>query len=336
MKRLQFLILGVLVLALTSCGQTVIETLHVPEGPVFNGAGKGRTVVILPFADYSFADNLDSAHHRNLKITESLTDHLVADGFNLPVQEDVFKYLVEQNYVSIPLYEERNSGSLNNELYGDWSPQMKSEIRRYIEMQQVARDNRVSASPGTHGLTTSAIRKIGRYFNADYIVRGRVLEYKTRQEATWAPWKKGIIPVVAGGGSQLLFGFASSDEYDSWDTTVAGGLIGSQIGREKTWPFDHDDGIFGTAVTANTVAWGVGTGYLSNMAHDAGRVDQAVVQLRIWVQEAATGNVVWTNRVRVQISPESIFADSQYDTLFDQAVEKGISALMDNFVTYGL
>ncbi len=336
MKRLQFLILGILVLALTSCGQTVTETLNVPNGPVLNGAGKGRTVVILPFADYSYADNFASAHRRYLKVTETLTDRLVANGFNLPVQEDVFHYLVEQNYLSLPLYEQDNSDSLKNELTGDWSSVMKDEIRRYIQTQQIARNNRVTSSPGTHGLTPNSIKKIGRFFNADYIIRGRILEYKTRQEASWAPWKKGLIPVVAGGSSQILFGFASSDKYDAWDTTIAGGLIGSQIGREKTWPFDHDDGIFGTAVTANTVAWGVGSGYLSSMAHDAGRIDQAVVQLRIWVQEAATGNVVWTNRVRVQVSPESIFADAQYDTLFDQAINKGVSALINNFVTYGL
>jgi len=72
------------------------------------------------------------------------------------------------------------------------------------------------------------------------------------------------------------------------------------------------------------------------MSHNSGKIDQAVVQLRISVQEAATGNVVWTNRVQVQISPESVFADSQYDILFDQAIEKGVSTLIDNFVTYGL
>ncbi len=336
MKRLQFLILAVLVFALTGCGQTVTETLNVPEGPVFNGVGKGRTIVILPFADYTYADNIESAHRRYLNVTESLTDRLVADGFNLPVQEDVFHYLVEQNYLSIPLYEQDNSSSMKDELSGDWSNTMKAEIRRYIQMQQEARNNRVTSSPGTHGLTPNAIKKIGRHFHADYIVRGRILEYKTRQEPTWAPWKKGIIPVVAGGSSQILFGFASSDEYDAWDTTIAGGIIGSQIGRERNWPFDDNENVFGSAVDANTVAWGVGSAYLANMSHDAGRIDQAVVQLRIWVQEAATGNVVWTNRVRVQVSPESIFADGQYDALFNQAIEKGVSSLVDNFVTYGL
>jgi hypothetical protein len=75
---------------------------------------------------------------------------------------------------------------------------------------------------------------------------------------------------------------------------------------------------------------------LGDQAFNSGRVDQAVVQMRIWVQEAATGNIIWTNRVRVQVSPESFFADNQYDALFDSAIEKAVTSLVDNFVTYGL
>ena len=335
MKRLQFLIFGVLAFTLAGCGHTVIQTLNVPEGPVFNGVGKGRTMVILPFADYTYADSLASAHHRYLKVTESLTDRLTANGFSLPVQEDVFHYMIEQNFVGLAQYE-HGSNSLSNELVGDWSDTMKSEIRHYIQSQQVTNNNSVSASPGTHGLTPNSIMKIGANFNADYIMRGRILEYKTRQEVSWAPWKKGIIPVVAGGSSQMLFGFAQSDKYDELDSMVTGGILGAWAGSTQSWPIDKGTGIFGTATNANIVAWGVAGAYLGNMSHNSGKIDQAVVQLRISVQEAATGNVVWTNRVQVQISPESVFADSQYDILFDQAIEKGVSTLIDNFVTYGL
>jgi hypothetical protein len=336
MKRLQFLIFGVLALALTGCGHTVIQTLNVPEGPAYNGPGKGRTIVILPFADYSYTDNLASAHRRNLRVVETLTDRLVANGFGLPIQEDVFNYLIDQNIISLALYEQDNSNSLNNELAGDWSNTMKDEIRYYIQEQQNARNNRVSASPGTHGLTTNTVMKIGRNFNADYIVRGRILEYKTRQEISWAPWKKGLLPVVFGGGSQMLFGFAKSDEYDAWDDSITGAMIGVPLGHNRTWPFDHNDSLLGSAATSNAISWGAMGAYLGNMSHNSGKIDQAVVQLRIWIQEAATGNVVWTNRIRVQVSPESIFADSQYDTLFDKAIDKGVSTLIDNFITYGI
>ena len=93
---------------------------------------------------------------------------------------------------------------------------------------------------------------------------------------------------------------------------------------------------YGSAVTGNDIAWGLVGAGLGQMAYNAGRVDQAVVQLRIWVQEASTGNVVWTNRIQVQVSPESVFSDAQYDVLFDQAIEKGVSTLIDNFVTTAL
>jgi hypothetical protein len=58
--------------------------------------------------------------------------------------------------------------------------------------------------------------------------------------------------------------------------------------------------------------------------------------MRIWVQEAATGNLVWTNRVEVKVSPESVYADRQYDMLFDKAIHKGVNTLIDNFVETGL
>ncbi|MCP3888184.1 MAG: hypothetical protein GY702_04830, partial [Desulfobulbaceae bacterium] len=88
--------------------------------------------------------------------------------------------------------------------------------------------------------------------------------------------------------------------------------------------------------SGNTVFWGgVGTA-LGSVSHKNGQIDQAAVQMRVWVQEAATGSVIWTNRVRVLVSAESIFADNQYDTLFNKAIEKGVDTLVDHFVSYGL
>ena len=89
MKRLKCLLIGILAASLAGCGQTVVETLNVPTAVSPNAPGKGMTALILPFADYSYGDDLASAHRRNLKVTETLTDHLVGNGFALPVQEVV-------------------------------------------------------------------------------------------------------------------------------------------------------------------------------------------------------------------------------------------------------
>ena len=83
----------------------------------------------------------------------------------------------------------------------------------------------------------------------------------------------------------------------------------------------------------NTIVWGaIGAG-LGNMAHNTGNIPQAVVQLRIWVQDAYNGNVVWTNRVDVKVSPQTVLADYQYDALFEAATEKAVSALINDFTT---
>lgn len=342
MERLKYLVVGILALTFAGCGQTVVETLNVPGAPGFDAPGKGRAVVILPFADYSNAGNLESAYRRDMAVTEALTDRFVANGFSLPVQEDVFQYLVEQKVINLMPYEETKSISLVTELSNDWSEGMKGEISRFIDQQHVTTNTNVSDSSGTHGLNAKTVAKIGRNFKADYVVRGRILEYKTRQEATWEPWKKGIIPFINGGTSRVLMGFASSDSYDELNQKITGTLYGARMGYEHSnWPWDSDnngDTIFGLSdgSDANAIVWGSVGNEMGSVSSHSGRVDQAVVQLRIWVQDATSGNVIWTNRVDVKVSPESFLADNQYDALFNKAIEKGVTTLIDNFVKTGL
>ena len=339
MERIKYLLLGILVLTAGGCGQTVVETLNVPAPPAYNAPGSGKTIVILPFADYSYGDNIASAHRRNMMVTETLTDRLVANGFALPVQEDVFGYLVAQQVINLIPYEKRSSKSLENELSGDWSDVMKGEIKKYMEIENLENSRGPSESPGAHSLTPAAVAKIGREFHADYVVRGRILEYKTRQDTSWEPWKKGLIPFVNGGTNRLLFGFASSDAYDELNESTTGGVIGARLGYEDAnWPWGSGDTILGISGgdEANAILWGGVGMQIGKQSHQSGRVDQAAVQLRVWIQEATTGNVVWTNRVSVKVSPESVLADNQYDLLFNKAIEKGVTTLGDNFVTYGL
>lgn len=119
---------------------------------------------------------------------------------------------------------------------------------------------------------------------------------------------------------------------------IAGGTLVAVIGRNISGPWNPDDGYTDSlsisgAQVANTIFWGAVGAALGEQAKNRGDVDQAVVQMRIWVQEDSTGNVVWTNRVDVKVSPATVMADKQYDALFDQAIEKGVATLVDNFVT---
>ncbi|MDR3088925.1 MAG: hypothetical protein LBU39_03810 [Desulfobulbaceae bacterium] len=336
MKSVTQVVFAICALLLGGCGHTVVETLRVPQTPTVDAAGNGKTVVVLPFADYSQGDSVASAERRSMMITESITDKLSANGFSLPVQEDVFEYLVAEHVINPVSYTGSASTSLNYELTGDWSNTMKKEISGYLETEK--RDSMAAAgAPGAHGLTAATIAKIGREFGADYVVRGRILEFKTRDEGTWEPWKRGVIPFIMRGSNRILFGYADSAEYDEDNASLAGMMVGARVGYETLhWPNDEFMGI-GASNDTDAAIWGAaGYGLGGRSAGHAGYIGQASVQMRIWVQEASTGNVIWTNRVSVKVSPESFFADNQYDVLFNQAINQCVNSLIDNFITTGL
>ncbi len=214
---------------------------------------------------------------------------------------------------------------------------MKSELQRYIDLTNTrSSDMPVLESPGTHGLTQQEIVKIGRHFSADYIIRGRIIQYKEREDPSWAPWKKGVIGFVTGVTNKIAFGQARTDKYDNWGNMAAGAMYGALAGDDAHWPWSPskpDQTILGVSTSgdANIIFWGAVGGGLGHMAHNTGKIPQAVVQLRIWVQDAYNGDVVWTNRIDVKVSPESVLADYQYDALFENATEKAVSTLIDDF-----
>jgi len=341
MTYCRYLLYGFLALLISGCGQTVKQKLMVPPAGNKSTIGAGKSVVILHFADYSYANNVETAYRRNLFVTENVTDRLVSNSFLLPVQEDVFLYLVNHKFINILSYEDKRSYSLEDELKDEWSAAMKSQLQRYIDQSNSRTTKPVLNAPGTHGLTQQAILKIGKHFKSDYVLRGRIIRYKTRQDPSWAPWKKGIISFVTGVTSKIAFGQASSEKYDNINSMTVGGSYGAAWGyHHSNVPYDGqpDRTIFGVSGSdyGNAIIWGALGGGLGHLAQMSGDVPQAVVQLRIWVQDTYNGDVVWTNRVDVKVSPETILSDYQYDKLYEKATEKAVTTLITDFVTSGI
>ncbi|CAG34843.1 hypothetical protein [Desulfotalea psychrophila] len=277
LTRLQLLCIGFAMLLVTGCGQTVTEKVSLTPTAPYNAVGKGKTVVILPFADYADS-SVDSARRRDIAVTEAITDMLVLNGFALPVQDDVLSYLQKRGIITSV----QQQASLQREIDTDtWSQQMEDIFRAEISQQ-----NKMNRK--TSGLDPKAIARIGKTFGADYIMRGRIIEYKKRADASWAPWKRGLLPFFGEGASRILLGFADSDSYDGQS------------------------------------AFAEGT-----------RVD-GMVELRIWVQEAVTGDVVWTNHTNIETGRRSFFADPQHDALFSKAVQRNACLLIHDFARNGI
>ncbi len=348
----RFFLYGFVALFVSGCGSghTVTETLHVSDAPAAgNYCATDKAVVLLPFADYSSGDDVISVYERSRSVSESLTDKFVGKGFKLPIQEDVTQYLVDTNIIRIPL--QGNTSGLQKELDGEWSDVMKGEFEKWIEADNIQTSalsggsGNPASAPGVHGLNKTSISKIGRRFNADYIVRGRIIEFNLQEEHTWDMKKKGFLPFIMKGTTQAAFGFAETEEYDNLNNIALWGLAGAIIGSNLDTPFDPrttKKTVSGDTVTKtrsgdsnaefwNGVTWGLGAASTAYLVNHSGQTPEAIVHLRVWVQDAATGEVVWTNRAEVKVAPESIYGDKRSSEMFKTAVNRATTILVDDF-----
>lgn len=330
MSTLRLIAIGFLALSVTGCGQLVSERLSRSNDTSLEKCTV-KKMIILPFADYSYTEDVERAFHRNLMIMENLTGRLTDKGFRLPVQEDLLKYLADNNLAATNAGNPKSydsPGYIQHSLTNDasWSPEMKSELAKIVaEEEGVSGSNRVN----THALDNKTLAKIGGNFNADFVMRGQLLNYVFDQENTWSPLKRGIMPVLFGGTSRALFGVTNSEDYDTLGSVLLGAAAGAALGDQASSPYDATEKL--NPGRQNSMIWGLGGAALGYMSSKGGHANRAAVQLRLWVQDPQTGEVVWTNSVKVLVKPQSVFAENRKDELFDTAVSKAVDALVNDF-----
>lgn len=237
---------------------------------------------------------------------------------------------------------------LQAELAKDWSDTMKMEIARVLaknkEMQRYQKGSGLNAQYRSIALDHTAIRDIGTAFNADYVVRGRIMVFKNGREDSFNPFQTGVLPFFFNVGQRTLFGIAETDNYEMIDKMAIGGLLGA-LTASDTWPIDDTKttltghprfggGLVTEAVNTewNAAIWGAAGVGLAHLAHQGGRVDNAVVQLRMIVQDTRNGEIVWTNRAEVKTATQSAFNKMEAEGLTARAIQQVCARLFDNFV----
>jgi hypothetical protein len=342
MKNLQVLIPIILAFSfLTACGTVTRDSLH----PVVRSAdlGNEKTMVILPFADYTPTDAPVAYLHRNILIMEALQDEIIRFGYVPAINEDVFAYLSSHNIIQTEAGFQGDSTAnavLKAELAKDWSDSMKSHIAEALQSNLERAHQKASYNqktrPRSLSLDHAAIQDIGAYFNADYVVRGRIMVFQSGREDSFNPLQTGVLPFVFNFGSRTLFGIAESDKYEMIDKMAIGGLAGlaiAQVDGLKGWPIDestnYDSAIRG--VDYNRAIWGVGGAGLAYLAHKGGRVNNATVQLRMVVQDTKTGKIIWTNRAEAIAMTQHAYNKIDSDVLMARAIQQVCQRLFDNF-----
>ena len=336
-----------------SCGTTKVDSIH----PMVQTAsfGEGKKIVILPFADYTPSDSPMGYWHGYVLIMESLQDEILRYGYMPVVNEDVISYLTDKKIINQEKMTRKPSSAdsmLKAELAKEWSDEMKVEIATVLLSNAKKRNAEYSRDMAseykTIALDAGVIRDIGRTFDADYIVRGRIMVFKTGREDSFNPLQTGVLPFFFNFGSRTAFGIAESENYEMIDKMAIGGLLGAAI-APSGWPIEEssadtvlsdahprfDGGLSAISGTSyaewNTAIWGVAGSAVPHLAHKGGRVENGVVQLRMVVQDTRTGGILWTNRSEVKTMSEGVFSKKDADTLMSHAIQQLCERLVDSF-----
>lgn len=338
-RRMCFI--GILILLFSiSCGQEVRQTLS----PVVPDPADGRLkrVVILPFADYTLSFSSYGHWRRNVLVYEAVQDELYRAGFVPAAEEAVSEYLLRRGVFQYPYEVSANTLSIQRELQEDWSDQMKEELAKTISDNiekarnlKKQRDNRMLVA-----INSQMIKDLGNTLGADYVVRGRIVEFRWGQEDTFNFIKTGFLPCIFKTSHRMVFGLADSESYEAIDKASIGGTIRRAM-AETEYPFKYEadpDSFLDNNSTEEVysrlsdLVWGAGRFASGALGDKQGYVPEATVQLRMLIQDGRTGEVVWLNRAEVSVTPESTYAAHDRYTLFQKAIHKTVKSLVDNFL----
>ncbi len=291
-------------LLVSACNKTRVTKTIVPSRPL-TATGISETVVLMPLADYSQGATPDRAARRQAKSLASLSHQITTLGIMPAVQEDVYGYLFESGLIS-PV-----QSSMREYDSSKWGTYVNSITDSILESGGEGQSQNII------GFTPEAIQEIGKAFSAGYVLRGRILEYNMREDKTWSPLRRGLLPFFVDGTTTGLFGVARTEQYDDWQSMANMGLLGAVVGNNVNSSYGGDPAVWGAAFA--------GTAYLANKG---GKVAEARIQLQLALQSTTDGKVIWTNRIEIAVAPDSAYDRSDEQHLMDRALEEATAALI--------
>ena len=328
-----------------------------------------RKVAIFPFADYSHQQDFikEDIWGGNIRILEEVTDHFVAHGISVIVQEDVNTLLVNNDIIhpianQYLIYgsEGDDKAELRTKVLGtpeydlvnvQHSEDMKDEIRRIItsEMALEEAERPPIQTPilqgATVGLTSGKIMELGELLGVDLIIRGRIIEYGFKKVDTYNPLKRGFLPVLIEPMRDMLVGAADQKTYESglgsvdykeWESRNDF-ILDRKREKEDVSRIGEVFGFFFGQKTQDDVegAWD------ATMENSIGTLGElyprkksmsSIVQIRMFAQDARTGDILWSNRAETEYMPPTgvSFNSKHPKTMFDTNIKRCVKLLMDD------
>lgn len=298
--------------------------------------GKWYKVAVLPISDYTPFMPEDAIGRRTL-IEEAIEDVLFSFGFVPVPKEDVLAFLTKKGVIKVvgPSLRSPATRVLAKEVSEPWTPAMKKHLEGALRQNLLVQS--LKEKP-TAPLSQEVLREIAEEFGTRLVVRGRIVELREGLKGSFNPFEVGIVPFAYGVTQRFLFGVAVPESYEfisdenlrkatPWLTELlqkmAIGAAGGWAIVDGTSPLEWERDV------AALVGGGVGA-----LGHLSGKLREVTVDLRLMVQDAETGDLLWTNRARVSVSPESVFSDQDFQKMREVAIREAVKALVEDFSNF--
>jgi hypothetical protein len=365
MVRIRCFTLAVLLPVIISCGQMINSTgrscsnerfTASPASPVLTHRNllqstptEAVKVLILPFADYTpytYGFSQPDYWKRNALILEALQDGFDHFGFLPAIMDDVIGYLFANNiivamnraqtpdvsismatqsvllsYASASHREARKA--LKEAAYHNISKSMSKNVEEYMRNKNIPLDY-------------INLQSMSSFFNADYIVRGRIVQYGMEDKDSPNPLQTGILPFIFRVGPRTLVGYSKTDYYEALGSFTMGEFLG-RIGSRSLPLITRGMGLSASSSNAfNSFLWAGFDSSIDLMVYEEGKAPKTYVQIGMLVQSAKTGDILWFNSVAVGTSPQRICGEANPSTLYNSAIQQAAASLVEDVVNSGV
>ncbi len=342
MKRLYYLIIFLSFFVLISCAsriQTDVKPHNVSYDSLKNR--KFKKVVILPFYNCNVAE----FNKINLLLYDDISDELIKHNL-IPVPFDEVVSLIYKN-------KDSDSPKISNSLLVElrsplWSNEMKEEIQKIIYNDSIMH-NSMSNKKCT-SINEDEIFNIGKKYSAKFVVKALITELEFLNEETFNPFKIGFFNSPAKLISRTLYGKPKSEGWGTFQNVMSSGLLGGIIGYNLGEPFDsksYKDVKVGHPYLGYTIKersggdsdhhwknalfWGSMGAFNGFIASNSGDFKYLNVGIRIYIYDIDSMELIWTDRVKLRIEPESMYANVNENDLINSALKESVSLLMASF-----
>ena len=346
MKKIIF-IFAIIVIFL-GCGKKVyVDTQLTPVSKKFYKSQE--KVLILPFTNYSNLQNFDNWLKINLLLHNAISQFFLKNNIKSEPFTNTFNFLKEQGFFKKERVKNNISPSVMNELNNpNWSNEMRKEI---IKVAFQNRKRPIHKNRLFFIFKKDFIEKINKNFHPKYIIWGEIYEFSIEKEDTYNPIKIGFINSPVKIISDTIFGPGESSGWSTAQHIFSGILLGGVIGSFSNDPFNHSSSttesahLFGLGVSkhhsgptdyewGNAAFWGAATGFASFIGEHGGNFQKITLGLKLYIFDSNLEQQIWTNKIKIHITPESMYSHITLKEMIEYAVNKSINELLNNFWSY--